>query len=98
MRFKDVMSRRVQTEGNLAISSERKSEEEEKEKGFYRCERAYGSFYRAVPLPDGVKFQDVKATLADGVLEVSVPLPVKPESRVHQVEVRDATNAAKPAA
>jgi HSP20 family protein len=48
--------------GYLEISGERKSEEEEQEKGFYRCELASGSFYRAVPLPDGVKFQDVKAT------------------------------------
>lgn len=54
-------------EGYLEISGERKSEEEEQEKGFYRCELACGSFYRAVPLPDGVKFQDVKATFADGV-------------------------------
>ena len=67
------------TDGHLAISGERKTEAEEKKEQFYRCEREYGSFYRAVPLPEGVKLEDVKATFADGVLEVSVPLPAKAE-------------------
>jgi HSP20 family protein len=77
------------TDGYLAISGERKREEEEKKKEFYRCEREYGSFYRAVPLPEGVKFEDVKATFADGVLEVSVPLPAKAEPAVRKVAVEE---------
>jgi HSP20 family protein len=86
------------TEGHLAISGERKSEAEEKKEGYYRCEREYGSFYRAVPLPEGVKIEDVKAMFADGVLEVSVPLPAKPEAKVKTVEIQDATKGAKTAA
>jgi HSP20 family protein len=39
------------TDGHLAISGERKRETEEKNDQFYRCEREYGSFYRAVPRP-----------------------------------------------
>jgi HSP20 family protein len=62
-------------DGHLAISGERKSEVEEKKQNFYRSEREYGTFYRMVPLPEGVKLEDVKANFADGVLEVSVPLP-----------------------
>ena len=61
------------TDGHLALSGERKRETEEKKDDFYRSEREYGSFYRAVPLPEGVKLEDVKATFSDGVLEVSVP-------------------------
>ena len=86
------------TDGHLAISGERKSEGEEKKENFYRCEREYGSFYRVVPLPEGVKAEDVKATFADGVLEVSVPLPVKPEAKVRTVEVQDAPKVTKTAA
>jgi HSP20 family protein len=86
------------TDGNLAISGERKTEAEEKKENFYRCEREYGSFYRAVPLPEGVKIEDVKATFADGVLEVSIPLPAKPESKVRKVEIQDASKSAKTAA
>jgi HSP20 family protein len=77
------------TDGHLAISGERKKEEEEKGEQFYRCEREYGSFYRAVPLPDGVKLEDVKATFADGVLEVSVPLAARPEAAVRKVEIEE---------
>jgi HSP20 family molecular chaperone IbpA len=35
-------------DGQLVISGERKNEIEEKRENFYRCERAYGSFYRTV--------------------------------------------------
>jgi HSP20 family protein len=86
------------TDGYLAISGERKSEAEEKKEHFYRCEREYGSFYRAVPLPEGVKFEDVKASFSDGVLAVSVPLPAKPEANVRKVEIQEASEAAKTAA
>ena len=86
------------TDGHLAISGERKSEAEEKKGNFYRCEREYGSFYRAVPLPEGVKLEDVKATFSDGVLEVSVPLPAKPEAKVRKVEIQEPAKAAKTAA
>ena len=77
------------TDGHLAISGERKRENEEKGEQFYRCEREYGSFYRAVPLPEGVKLEDVKATFADGVLEVSIPLPAKTEPAVRQVTIEE---------
>jgi HSP20 family protein len=77
------------TDGHLAISGERKTEAEEKKKNFYRCEREYGSFYRSVPLPEGIKLEDVKASFADGVLEVSVPLPAKPEAKVHNVQIEE---------
>lgn len=75
------------TDGHLAISGERKTETEEKNERFYRCERETGSFYRAVPLPAGVKLEDITATFSDGVLEVSVPLPAKPEQKVRKVEI-----------
>ena len=77
------------TDGHLAIFGERKREEEEKGEEFYRCEREYGSFYRAVPLPEGAKLEDVKATFADGVLEVSVPLPAKKEAAVRKVAIEE---------
>lgn len=83
-------------DGYLTISGERRSEAEEKKAEFYRCEREYGSFYRAVPLPDGVQREDVKAQFSNGVLEVSVPLPVKVETkrRVPIEEVQEAATTA----
>jgi HSP20 family protein len=85
-------------DGFLTISGERKLEKEEKKENIYRSEREYGAFYRAIPLPADVKYEDVKATFADGVLEVTVPLPIKPEMKVHEVEVQTPAKAVKPAA
>jgi HSP20 family protein len=86
------------TDGHLALSGERKRETEEKKDNFYRSEREYGSFYRAVPLPEGVKLEDVTATFSEGVLEVSVPLPAKPEANVRKVQIEEPKMAAKSAA
>ena len=86
------------TDGHLALSGDRKREKEEKKDNFYRSEREYGSFYRAVPLPEGVKLEDVKATFSDGVLEVSIPLPAKPEPNVRKVQIEEPKTAAKSAA
>ena len=86
-------------DGQLTIAGERKTEAEEKKDNFYRCEREYGSFYRAVPLPDGVSLADVKATFADGVLEVSIPLPAPaaaPEAKT--IAIEEPAKAAKTAA
>src|SRR5262245_19562182 len=62
-------------EEGLTIEGERKLETEKNEKEWYRTERAYGRFYRTVPLPEGFKPEEVTATFANGVLEVKVPLP-----------------------
>jgi HSP20 family protein len=86
------------SDGQLVISGERKREVEEKKERFYRSEREYGSFLRSVPLPEGVKLEDVTATFADGVLEVSVPLPAKPETRAKKVEIQESGKGAATAA
>ena len=87
------------TDGNLTISGTRTREEEEKKDQFYRSEREYGSFYRMIPLPEGVGIDDVKATYTSGVLEVSVPLPAKvEESKPRQVKIEDATTTTRSAA
>lgn len=86
------------TDGNLVISGERKSEAEEQKEEFYRCEREFGSFYRAVPLPEGARAEDVTATFVDGVLEVSVPVPVKAAQQVQKVEIKEPPKGEKTAA
>jgi HSP20 family protein len=83
------------TDGHLSISGERKSETEEEKHNVYRCERSYGSFYRAVPLPEGAKLEDVKATFTDGVLEVSVPLPAKAEAKPRTVQIEEPAKPGK---
>lgn len=86
------------TDGHLALSGERRREKEENKDNVYRTEREYGSFYRAVPLPEGVKLEDIKATFADGVLEVSVPVPDRPAASVRKVQIDEPKSAARSAA
>ena len=62
----------------LTVSGERKAEHEERSEGFYRVERAFGSFSRSLTLPRGVESDKVSAKFDRGVLEVRIP---KPEER-----------------
>ena len=77
-------------DGQLKMFGERQNESQENDKNFYRCERDYGSFYRAVPLPVGVKPEDVKATFDSGVLEVSVPIPAAAQANGQKIPIKDA--------
>jgi HSP20 family protein len=74
------------TENELVMSGERKKETEEKKEGFYRSERTYGSFYRAIPLPEGVSIDRAAAAVRDGVLEVKMPI-VHQEARRRRLEI-----------
>ena len=65
-------------DGMLTISGERKAEHEQRERGWYRIERSFGSFNRSLTLPDGVDPDRIAASFSDGVLEVRIP---KPEER-----------------
>ena len=71
----------------LTISGERKSEHEDRKTGYYRVERSYGSFRRALTLPEGIDPESVTATFANGVLEVTVPKPVAQQPRKVQITV-----------
>jgi HSP20 family protein len=74
----------------ITVQGERKKEIQAGKEGQYRIERAYGSFFRAVPLPDGVKAEEVKASFKNGVLEVIAPLPVKATTPAsHQVPIQE---------
>ncbi|HET7138888.1 MAG TPA: Hsp20/alpha crystallin family protein, partial [Arthrobacter sp.] len=66
-------------DGYLRIRAERQEKEEHKDKGRFRTEFRYGSFSRNIPLPDGAKEEDIRATYTNGVLEVRTPLPDEAE-------------------
>jgi HSP20 family protein len=65
----------------LTVSGERKAEHEDKTDGYYRIERAFGSFSRSLTLPQGIESSAINADFTDGVLEVRIP---KPEERKPQ--------------
>jgi HSP20 family protein len=62
-------------ENVLTISGEKKEEKTEgdKNKNYWYCERAFGSFSRTITLPDGVNGEEVKASYKNGVLEIELP-------------------------
>ena len=57
----------------LAISGERRFQEEVEEDKYYRIERRYGSFSRSIALPQDVDPEKIEAEYENGVLTVSVP-------------------------
>lgn len=85
-------------EGHLAISGERTREPEHRTDRFYRSEREYGRFYRAVPMPDGIALDDVKATFEGGVLEVSVPLQARGGTERRTIDIAEPKTPATSAA
>jgi HSP20 family protein len=75
-------------DGVLTIRGEKKAEKEEKDKNYRMVERSYGSFERSIALPEGVKAEDVKASIAKGVLTVTVPKPAPAQAK--KIEVKSA--------
>jgi HSP20 family protein len=65
----------------LTVSAERDKVAEESGERFYRFERRYGTFSRAVGLPQGVDESKIAASYKDGVLEVRVPKPEEAKPR-----------------
>jgi HSP20 family protein len=71
----------------LKISGERKSAHKEAKEGYYRVERAYGSFSRSLTLPEGVDADSISANFDRGVLEVKVPKPEQRKPRKVEISV-----------
>jgi HSP20 family protein len=82
-------------DGTLTISGERKAEHEQREKGWYRIERSFGSFSRSLTLPDGVDPDRIEASFNHGVLEVRIPKPEERQPR--RIEISSSNGSGKPA-
>ena len=59
------------TRNVLSIKGEKKHEQEEQGDNWYRTERSYGSFERAISLPQGTDTEQVEAAFDKGVLTVT---------------------------
>jgi HSP20 family protein len=87
----DEVSIEVQ-DGNLTLSGERRSEERSETKGWYRYERAHGSFSRSLTLPEGVDPDAIEASFTNGVLEVRIPKPEERKPRRVAIKAGTGTN------
>jgi HSP20 family protein len=60
-------------QGVLTIRGQREDSRKESREGFRRIERITGEFQRRFSLPETADAQNIKAKVANGVLEVSIP-------------------------
>ena len=75
-------------DNNLVISGEKKQEQEEQGKNYYRVERSYGSFRRSFSLPSNADVDNIKASSRDGVLSVHIPKREDEVKKKVEIEVQ----------
>ena len=78
----------------LTLTGERKFEKEEKNEGWHRVERSYGTFTRSFALPNNVAGDQVAAEMTDGVLTVKIPK--KADVQPKRIEVKSGAAQVKP--
>jgi HSP20 family protein len=69
----------------LTIKGETKKEEKEEKGDYYRCEISQGSFSRMISLPAEVDESRSKASMKDGMLELTLPKIEK--SKRHTISI-----------
>jgi HSP20 family protein len=73
-------------EGMLTVSGKRQFQEEDKGDTWHRIERGFGTFARAIRLPQTADTERIEASFDKGVLKVSVPKTEQAKPRT--IEVR----------
>jgi HSP20 family protein len=72
----------------LTIRGKKSSEEEQKDKQYYRRERSYGSFTRSVPLPGDVDADKIDASYKRGVLAIHLPKLPDEKSSAKKISIK----------
>lgn len=75
------------TGDELHINVRHEEKSEHKDKRGYRSEFRYGTFSRSVTLPAAVDEKDIRASYADGILEVRIPVPEQQESQPRKIPI-----------
>jgi HSP20 family protein len=74
--------------GVLTIKGEKQEDKEEKNKDFHMRERRFGSFERALRIPETVDADKIEASFKKGVLSVTLPKTVEAQKPVKTIEVK----------
>ena len=72
----------------LTISGEKKSEQKDENKNYYRIERTSGSFTRSFTLPADVVIDKIGAEYKDGVLNITLPKTEEAKVTEKQIEIK----------
>ncbi|KAJ4725687.1 Class I heat shock protein [Melia azedarach] len=84
---KEEVKVEIEDDRVLQISGQRNIEKEDKNDTWHRVERSSGMFSRKFRLPENVKMDQIKASMENGVLTVTVPkLDVK-KPEVKAIEI-----------
>lgn len=70
---KEEVKVEIQDDRVLQISGQRNIEKEDKNDTWHRVERSSGKFSRRFRLPENAKMDQIKASMENGVLTVTVP-------------------------
>ncbi|XP_052184412.1 17.4 kDa class I heat shock protein-like [Diospyros lotus] len=84
---KEEVKVEVEEGGILQISGERSKEQEEKNDKWHRVERSSGKFLRRFRLPENAKLEEVKASMENGVLTVTVPKAEQKKADVKAIQI-----------
>lgn len=71
----------------VTLKGEKKEEQEDRGRDYYRLERSYGSFHRVIPLPRGITLEKVEATFKNGVLTVKLPKTEEAQSKGKKIPI-----------
>ncbi|HME83089.1 MAG TPA: Hsp20/alpha crystallin family protein [Roseiarcus sp.] len=74
--------------GVLTIKGEKQEDKEEKNKDFHMRERRFGSFERALRIPDTVDADKIEASFKKGILTVTLPKTAEAQKPVKKIEVK----------
>jgi HSP20 family protein len=72
----------------LTISGEKKVEQRDENKNYYRIERSSGSFSRSFTLPAEIMVDKISADYKDGVLTISMPKTEEAKIVERQIEIK----------
>ena len=76
----------ISLSGNvLTIEGEKKTESEERTKGYYYTESSYGSFSRSMAIPSTIDVGKIEANYDKGVLQIT--LPKTPEVKSKKIKL-----------
>lgn len=74
----------------LTIRGEKKVDEKEEDKDFYRRERKFGAFRRTLELPGEVDEKAIEASFRKGVLTIHLPKTKEAKEKVRHIAVKAA--------
>lgn len=81
----------VTVENNvLYVSGEIRQEKTAEDQSYHRVERRFGKFQRSLTLPNTVKFNDISATMNNGILRLEIPKADEVKPRQISVKVESA--------